>query len=130
MLNNNILSTKNLHKYYADRILDITRNISVTPIVWQDVWDEKVEVAPPALALGERFSSCSNPVAGRNDHSSLEGFQRQQRVRLVGIVLESSGQRGLQRDPIEPVVHQLHQLRKVQHGRLGDESGILQVLRN
>ena len=44
MLNNNILSTKNLHKYYADRILDITRNISVTPIVWQDVWDEKVEV--------------------------------------------------------------------------------------
>lgn len=44
MVDNNILSTKNLHKYYADKILDITRNISVTPIVWQDVWDEKVEV--------------------------------------------------------------------------------------
>jgi hypothetical protein len=44
MVENNILSTKSLHKYYADRILDITRNISVTPIVWQDVWDEKVEV--------------------------------------------------------------------------------------
>jgi hypothetical protein len=44
MVDNNILSTKSLHKYYADRILDITRNISVTPIVWQDVWDEKVEV--------------------------------------------------------------------------------------
>jgi hypothetical protein len=44
MVDNSILSTKSLHKYYADRILDITRNISVTPIVWQDVWDEKVEV--------------------------------------------------------------------------------------
>ena len=44
MVDNNILSTKSLQKYYADRILDITRNISVTPIVWQDVWDEKVEV--------------------------------------------------------------------------------------
>jgi len=44
MVDNNILTTKSLHKYYADRILDITRNISVTPIVWQDVWDEKVEV--------------------------------------------------------------------------------------
>lgn len=44
MVEKNILSTTNLHKYYADRILDITRNISVTPIVWQDVWDEHVQV--------------------------------------------------------------------------------------
>ena len=44
MVDNKILNTKSLQKYYADRILDITRNISVTPIVWQDVWDEKVEV--------------------------------------------------------------------------------------
>ena len=44
MVDNNILNTKSLQKYYADRILDITRNISVTPIVWQDVWDEKVKV--------------------------------------------------------------------------------------
>lgn len=45
MVDNNILSTTNLHKYYADQILDIARNISVTPIVWQDVWDERVEVS-------------------------------------------------------------------------------------
>ena len=33
-----------IHTYYADRILNIMRNISSVPIVWQDVWDEKVEV--------------------------------------------------------------------------------------
>ncbi|CAF0888569.1 unnamed protein product [Adineta ricciae] len=49
MVDNNILSTKSLQKYYADRILDITRNISVTPIVWQDVWDEKVELPPGTI---------------------------------------------------------------------------------
>ena len=49
MVDNNILSTKNLHKYYADQILDIARNINVTPIVWQDVWDQKVEVQIPFL---------------------------------------------------------------------------------
>ncbi|CAF1110759.1 unnamed protein product [Rotaria sordida] len=49
MVDNNILSTKNLHKYYADQILDITRNISVTPIVWQDVWDEHVELPPGTI---------------------------------------------------------------------------------
>ncbi|CAF0777561.1 unnamed protein product [Adineta steineri] len=49
MVDNNILSTKSLHKYYADRILDITRNLSVTPIVWQDVWDEKVELPPGTI---------------------------------------------------------------------------------
>ncbi|UJR22803.1 hypothetical protein I4U23_025834 [Adineta vaga] len=49
MVDNNILSTKSLHKYYADRILDITRNISVKPIVWQDVWDEKVELPPDTI---------------------------------------------------------------------------------
>jgi hypothetical protein len=33
-----------VHAYYANRILNITRNITVTPIVWQDVWDEHVDV--------------------------------------------------------------------------------------
>ena len=56
MVDNNILSTKNLHKYYADRILDITRNISVTPIVWQDVWDEKVEVYIFSSKINLQFS--------------------------------------------------------------------------
>jgi hypothetical protein len=51
MLDHNILSTTNLHKYYADRILDITRNISITPIVWQDVWDEHVQVNPRFVLL-------------------------------------------------------------------------------
>ncbi len=44
MNDNGITSAKGLHTYYADRILNIMRNIGSTPIVWQDVWDEKVEV--------------------------------------------------------------------------------------
>lgn len=56
MVDNNILTTKGLHKYYADRILDITRNISVTPIVWQDVWDEKVQVETLSHAKMSSFS--------------------------------------------------------------------------
>jgi hypothetical protein len=40
----NISNTTGIHAYYANRILNIMRNISATPIVWQDVWDEKVEV--------------------------------------------------------------------------------------
>ena len=74
MLEKNILSTTNLHKYYADRILDITRNISVTPIVWQDVWDEHVQVESfffYHLSLLHIYL-----VTTGNDHSSLERFQR------------------------------------------------------
>jgi hypothetical protein len=41
----NISNATGIHTYYANRILNITRNISVTPIVWQDVWDEHVEVS-------------------------------------------------------------------------------------
>ncbi len=40
----NISNATDIHAYYADRILNITRNITVTPIVWQDVWDENVQV--------------------------------------------------------------------------------------
>jgi hypothetical protein len=40
----NISNATGIHTYYADRILNITRNITVTPIVWQDVWDEHVDV--------------------------------------------------------------------------------------
>ncbi|CAF3928629.1 unnamed protein product, partial [Rotaria sordida] len=46
---NNISSSRGLHAYYADKILDITRNIDVIPIVWQDVWDEKVELPPGTI---------------------------------------------------------------------------------
>ena len=44
MIERKMSTTTQVHKYYADRILNITRNISVTPIVWQDVWDEHVQV--------------------------------------------------------------------------------------
>jgi hypothetical protein len=40
----NISNAKGIHAYYANRILNITRNISVIPIVWQDVWDKNVQV--------------------------------------------------------------------------------------
>jgi len=40
----NISNVKGVHAYYANRILNITRNINVTAIVWQDVWDENVQV--------------------------------------------------------------------------------------
>jgi hypothetical protein len=74
MVDNNILSTKNLQKYYADRILDITRNISVTPIVWQDVWDEKVEVR--IISYDNSLTSISfNSVTTRYDNSSMERFK-------------------------------------------------------
>jgi hypothetical protein len=40
----NISNATGIHTYYASRILNITSNINVTPIVWQDVWDENVPV--------------------------------------------------------------------------------------
>lgn len=44
MKETNITNATGIHTYYANRILDITRAINVTPIVWQDVWDENVPV--------------------------------------------------------------------------------------
>ncbi|CAF4187846.1 unnamed protein product, partial [Rotaria magnacalcarata] len=49
MTDHSINSSVGLHTFYADRILNITRNIDVTPIVWQDVWDEKVELPPGTI---------------------------------------------------------------------------------
>ncbi|CAF4155301.1 unnamed protein product [Rotaria magnacalcarata] len=49
MTDNKINSTRDLHSYYANRILDIMRNISAIPIVWQDIWDEKVELPPGTI---------------------------------------------------------------------------------
>ena len=40
----NITNATGIHTYYANQILNITRAINVTPIVWQDVWDEDVPV--------------------------------------------------------------------------------------
>jgi hypothetical protein len=44
MRNMNISDAVGIHAYYANRILDIMRGIQSTPIVWQDVWDDKVQV--------------------------------------------------------------------------------------
>ena len=44
MRNMNISDAVGIHTYYANRILDIMSDIKSTPIVWQDVWDEKVQV--------------------------------------------------------------------------------------
>lgn len=44
MINNHVNSSVALHTFYADKILNISRKINVSPIVWQDVWDEKVQV--------------------------------------------------------------------------------------
>lgn len=74
MVDNNILSTKNLHKYYADQILDITRNLSVTPIVWQDVWDENVEVEIRLFSHSVYNHICCL-VTSRYYYSSMERFQ-------------------------------------------------------
>ncbi|CAF1332276.1 unnamed protein product [Rotaria magnacalcarata] len=49
MTDNKINSTRDLHSYYANRILDTMRNISAITIVWQDVWDEKVELPPGTI---------------------------------------------------------------------------------
>ena len=44
MITMNISNATGIHSYYASRILNITSQIDVEPIVWQDVWDEGVEV--------------------------------------------------------------------------------------
>jgi hypothetical protein len=40
----NITDATGIHAYYANQILNMTSNINVKPIVWQDVWDENVPV--------------------------------------------------------------------------------------
>ncbi|CAF4848720.1 unnamed protein product, partial [Rotaria socialis] len=62
-IDNNINSSVGLHTFYADRILNITRNIDVTPIVWQDVWDEKVEL-PPGTVIQVWKDSSDNSAFG------------------------------------------------------------------
>ena len=44
MNDNEVSSVIDLHTYYAERILKIMRTFNATPIVWQDIWDEKVQV--------------------------------------------------------------------------------------
>ncbi|CAF4499745.1 unnamed protein product [Rotaria socialis] len=63
MIDNNINSSVGLHTFYANRILNITRNIDVTPIVWQDVWDEKVEL-PPGTIIQVWKDSSDNSAFG------------------------------------------------------------------
>ncbi len=53
-----IPDTTGVHAYYANQILNITRNITVTPIVWQDVWDEGVSVRSLLKELCFLLVSC------------------------------------------------------------------------
>ncbi|CAF3359119.1 unnamed protein product [Rotaria sp. Silwood1] len=64
MIVNNISSARGLHAYYADKILDITRNINVVPIVWQDVWDEKVQLPPDTIIQVWKDTSDSSAFDG------------------------------------------------------------------
>ncbi|CAF4155066.1 unnamed protein product [Rotaria magnacalcarata] len=75
MTDNKINSTRDLHSYYANRILDIMRNISAIPIVWQDVWDEKVELPPGTIVqiwkgtsdddISDEWAPYLNEIAGQ-----------------------------------------------------------------
>ena len=70
----NITNTTGIHTYYADRILDIMREIKATPIVWQDVWDEKVEVGFIWNAQSTlRTAVPTDLVTSRHNHPSMEG---------------------------------------------------------
>ncbi|CAF0835961.1 unnamed protein product [Didymodactylos carnosus] len=44
MKDNNMSDATALHTYYAYKILNITKDIGMIPVVWQDVWDEKVKL--------------------------------------------------------------------------------------
>ena len=51
MAQENITDAVGIHSYYADRILNIMRNLNSIPIVWQDVLDENVAVRFALLIL-------------------------------------------------------------------------------
>ncbi|CAF0814156.1 unnamed protein product [Adineta ricciae] len=68
----NITSTKGLHAYYADRVLSIMRNIDSIPIVWQDVWDEQVEL--PTGTIIQVWKGADNSWASYLDNAAKQGY--------------------------------------------------------
>lgn len=43
------VNSTDLMTYYSSKILDIVRDIGAKPMVWQDVWDHGVKLAPEAV---------------------------------------------------------------------------------
>ena len=123
MAQQNITNAVGIHSYYADRILNIMRNINATPIVWQDVLDEKVAVSVALTTIRMTVSLEWVPVAIGHDHSSLERCRR-----YLGILSGQCSQKRLQRHSVNTLVLELYQLRQIQYGDISDESGVFQVL--
>jgi hypothetical protein len=69
----NITSAVGLHSYYADRLLAIMHQLKATPIVWQDVWDDKVQVKCCTTIVTLDLDRDS--VAKRHHRTSVEGCQ-------------------------------------------------------
>lgn len=46
MLKNNIRTVKQLQNYYFKNLFDITRDIKTVPIVWEEVFDENLDLDP------------------------------------------------------------------------------------
>ena len=129
MSDHNITSSTGLHTYYADRILNTMRQMNATPIVWQDVWDEKV-VVRLLRKISRILYLYLILAATRDDHPGVERHQWQQWIRFMGLLPQSSSQPGLQCHSVQSLVLELYQLRKVQYEYLCDESGVFQILRS
>ena len=46
---NKMTNSTDLMTYYSKKILDIVKTIGAKPMVWQDVWDDGVKLAPEAV---------------------------------------------------------------------------------
>lgn len=44
MLKNNISTIKQLQNYYFKNLFNITRDIKAVPIVWEEVFDENIDL--------------------------------------------------------------------------------------
>lgn len=46
MLKNNMSTVKQLQNYYFKNLFNITRDIKAVPIVWEEVFDENIDLDP------------------------------------------------------------------------------------
>lgn len=46
MMHNNINSTRELANYYFKNILNITRELKTIPIVWEELFDDNIDLDP------------------------------------------------------------------------------------
>lgn len=69
----NITDAIGIHSFYADRILNIMRSLNATPIVWQDVLDEKVAVSVyDDKKKKQRIQIICIKATVRHNHTSVE----------------------------------------------------------